>query len=196
MITVAIEESEFKQFFNAQEISIICSQIGDHIMNLLGLQYGRESPQRTTINKLNHAMQLRLGVLGRIAEDNIIDDPMIIVKSLTLVTNIIRDDDEVVMVNHEHELTKTTFGLLSPDTMLDFLLVLLQEGVKSIRSFIHNNRTYLRYGNECFVAIRDMISELRPLAKIPYLPTADSNVGLATMLVTVDTNFEKSSHNQ
>lgn len=187
-ITSIIDAPELVRHFDAQEISTICTQVCDHILEIIGSQYSNISIQRITLNKLNSAIQLRLGVLGRIATRVIKDDPRLVVREITLTTSIIKEDDDVVMVNYEHGLTKTTFGLLSPDLMLDFLLVLLEEGVKGIKETLPKRTRYNRYIKECVTAVRDTISELRPIARIPYLPGYNSNMALASLSVKVDVN--------
>lgn len=187
-IEFIVDEEEFSRHFDAQEISDICSQISKHILGLIAIQYGSKSPQRLTIEKLSYAMQLRLGVLGRIASNTIEDDPSTKVSQITLNTSVLGDDDEMTSEVYEHDLTSVSFEGLSPDTLLDFLLVLLEEGIKSIRSGLPEYLHYQRYGRECLAAARDMISELRPLAKIPYLPGPNSNALLASLCVKVEVN--------
>ena len=186
-IVSMVDSEDLKSHFDSQEISLICSQVAEHILRLLSSQYGSSSEQRKIIDSINTMLQLRLGVLGRIATDDIQDEPKIKAQTIILTTKTFDEADEIIEMSHEHELSKTSFGQLSPEMMLDFLLILLEEGTKAIRSTLFKPR-YIQYGKDCVTAYRDMLSELRPLAKIAYLPKLDPNVMLVTLMVVVNTN--------
>lgn len=187
-IVSMVDSEDLKSHFDAQEISIICSQVSEHILKLLSFQYGSKPESRKIIDGINTLLQLRLGVLGRIATEDIQDEPNLKAQTIIFTTKTFNDEDEIVEMSHEHGLDKTSFGQLSPEMTLDFLLILLEEGTKAIRSTLSDPR-YIQYGKDCVTTYRDMLSELRPLAKISYLPKTDPNVLLVTLMVVVDTNM-------
>lgn len=190
MIQIAsmVDSEDLRNHFDPQEISIICSQVTEHILKLISSQYGSKLEQRKVIDSINSSLQLRLGVLGRIATDSIQDEPKIKTRTIILTTKTFDDNDEIIEMSHEHELVKSSFGQLSPEMLLDFLLILLEEGIKAIRNSLSEPR-YVQYGKDCVTAYRDMLSEMRPFAKISYLPRPDPNVLLVTLMVVVSTNL-------
>lgn len=186
-VTTTVDGTDLIHQFDGQEISIICSQICVHILELLRSHYGSDKVKNRAIDKVRATIELRLGVMGRVSILSVNHDPKLKVEAIAFITSVIKDDDDIETVTHEHSLNKKTFGEISPTTFLDFLIILLKEGVEAIRTTFDNTMLE-HYGRETAASLRSLIMEIYPLAKIPYLPRPDSNALLVALMVDVDTD--------
>jgi hypothetical protein len=185
-VTTTIDGTDLSHQFDGQEISIICSQICVHVLELLRSHYGSDKINYRAIDKVRATIELRLGVMGRVSVLSVNHDPTLKVEAIAFITSVLKDDDDIETVTHEHSLDKKSFGEISPTTFLDFLIILLKEGVNAIRATF-DNPMHEHYGRETAASLRSLIMEVYPLAKIPYLPRPDSNAMLVALMVDVET---------
>jgi hypothetical protein len=184
-VTTTVDGTDLHHQFDGQEISIICSQVCVHVLNLLRSHYGSDRTKYRAIDKVRAAIELRLGVMGRVSTRSINHDPKLKVDAIAFITSVIKDDDDIETITHEHPLHKKTFGDISPTTLMDFLIVLLKEGVEAIRAYF-DNPMHEHYGRESAASLRSLIMEIYPLSKLPYLPKPDINAAIVALMVDVD----------
>lgn len=184
-VTATIDKTDLHHQFDGQEISIICSQVCVHVLELLRSYYGSDKANYRAIDKARADIELRLGVMGRVSTRSVNHDPRLKVDGIAFITSVIKDDDDIETVTHEHSLSKKSFGEISPITLLDFLIILLKEGVDAIRAFF-DNPMHEHYGRETAATLRSLVMEIYPLAKIPYLPKPDINAVIVALMVDVD----------
>lgn len=185
-VTATVDGTDLIRQFDGQEISIICSQVCVHILDLLRSHYGSNKVNYRAIDKVRATIELRLGVMGRVCTNIVDPDPQLKVENIAFITNVIKDDDDIETITHEHSLSKKSFGDISPSTLLDFLIVLLKEGVDAIRALL-TNPMHESYGRESAATLRSLIMEIYPLAKLSYLPEPNKNAMIVAFMVDIDT---------
>ena len=194
IIISSVDSEEFQHHFDAQEISIICLQICEHIIDLFDL-YQKDKPpsEHTRIDRFYLDLQIRLGILGRIATVDINDDPEVKVHEIVFMTSTIDGNDELKTKAHMHDLCVSHFSGLSPMVYLDFMLVLLEESTKGILATMPERSSYSKYGRESANAFRDIVSDLRTFAKDRDLLRPDPNMFFASLLLKVEIHRYKNS---
>ena len=185
IITSLVDSNKFAQVFTAQELTEMCIKICTHIFGLFASYHKTKSKETKLLNKHDADIQLRLGVMGRVASNSIL--PITVQpRSITILMNEYNERNEVENVEITHDLLRTDMKHVCPDVLVDFLLILLSETVKCLQSLVPGNPRHINFGNENLTIIRDIISDLRPLCKIPYLPIKSLNSGIISLSVEVE----------
>lgn len=186
-IQAMVDSDAFAQVFTAQEVTEMCIEISSHILGLFESHYVGKTRETKILQKHDANIQLRLGVMGRVATEQIAP---ILVKTqvITIVTQVSYEFEESDLEIIEHKLDKKDMKHICPDTLVDFLLILLEETTKCIQNKLPKSKRYETFCIENLSTFRDIISSLRPLSKLPNVPARNLDTGIVSLSIKVEIN--------
>ena len=193
IVTIPLNSEELGSALTIPEIVEVCHQVCAHIFKIISAHYESRPMDKLILGRMSTAWQLRLGLLGRLGCEKDSDyNPLDLeVVKLSLDIGEFNDKDELATVAIEHSLAYSNLSHICPDTLLDYLLILLQESIKSILPKVPNELNYVSFSEGCIQGAKDLIHQLRPFAsRIPNTPKRNSNTMLVNLLVEVaNTHF-------
>ena len=185
--TITLDSDELGHALTVLEIVEMCHQVCAHIFRIISVHYGSDSIEKLTLDRMSAGWHFRLGLLGRHGCRNTTDyiSPDIEVTRLIISIGESSSTSETI-TTIKHNLTHFNLSHICPDTLLDYLLVLLQESMKSMLPKVPNELNYTPFGQDCLSAARDLVSQLRRfVSRIPGMPTRDPNCKIVGLLIEV-----------
>ena len=98
------------------------------------------------------------------------------------------ENDELLSNDVEHDLRATHVSNICPDTLLDYLLVLIESSIKSLLHKVPDTLNYRTWSRDCIKAARDFVSDLCKISKrIRQAPTRDPNTVITSLMFEAKT---------
>ena len=187
---LAVDPDEFTRVLTTQEVSELCVQVSNQIFDLFASHYKTRPIERRLIEKHSTSIQFRIGILGRAAMDKI-EKSSIKPHFVKIVTKSMYEFEDDVVNIIKHDMSSTNMKHICPDTLVDFLLMLLEATVKSIQHRLPNTPKADELIKENLSVIRDIFSDLRPLSKIVTLPSRHLDICISSLFVNFDVDRTK-----
>ena len=185
-----VDETEMGRMFSTLEIVKVCDQVSNHIVDIMKAHFPNTSVEFSDLYRINTAWQFRFRLLGRIVyEQKANTFPAIIqVIKLTMTAATFADHGELISSDIEHDLNATHVSNICPDTLLDYLLVLLESSIKTLLNKVPDTLNYRTWSRDCIAAARDFVSDLRKISKrIRQAPTRDPDTMLTSLMFEAKT---------